>query len=123
LKGSTEGRTGLTDDDLYLIKEGRRDVVIKNSGKKVLKDNDFTNLGIKFKLTKKDAGRLDKWVNHDAELLKGNNITDYSLLITIHSYNIQDFDRNRSNSRVMKSYDNKFLYNFSIIDFFCVSLI
>lgn len=87
-----------------------------------MKDNDFVKLGLKFKLSKKDASRLDKWVNHDAELLKGNNITDYSLLVTIHSFYKPDYEKNKNNPRVMKSYDNQYLYNFSIIDFFCVCL-
>ena len=87
----------------------------------MLKDNDFTILNLKFKLNKKDAAHLINWINYDAEFLKGNQITDYSLLITIHKYSKDDFERNKNNYRVMKSFDNLFLYNFSIIDFFCVN--
>ena len=88
--------------------------------KEVLKDNDFSSLNMKFRLSKKDANRMDKWVTNDAELLKGNNITDYSLLVTIHSFNKEDYERNKTNYRVFKSFDNLHLYNFSLIDFFCV---
>jgi hypothetical protein len=105
------------------LKKGKIDEVIKKNSKVVLKDNDFTNLKLKFKLTKKDSTRLDKWVNHDCELLKGNSITDYSLLITIHNYTKEDYERNKNNHRVLKSFDNLYLYNFSIIDFFCVMII
>lgn len=123
LKGSSEGRTGLNDVDLRLLKNGKLEQVIMRNGKEVLKDNDFSDLKIKFRLSKKDSTRLDKWVTNDAELLKGNNITDYSLLVTIHTFKKEDFERNKSNYRVMKSFDNTHLYNFSIIDFFCVKII
>ncbi len=55
----------------------------------------------------------------DSEFLKGGNLIDYSLLCSIHYYNKDDYEHVEENQkyRIIKTKDNKFLYNFSIIDF------
>ena len=123
LKGSSDGRTVLSEEDIKICQMEKIEEVIKKNTKNVLKDNDFTTLNMKLKLNKKDAAHLINWTNYDSEFLKGNHITDYSLLITIHRYSDGDYERNKDNYRVMKSFDNVYLYNFSIIDFFCVNYV
>lgn len=120
MKGSFIDRSVLEHKDTDMVKNGKKTEVIEKFKKKVLKDNDFKALGFGFKLSKKDANFLQSNVSNDAEFLKGYNLTDYSVLLTLHKYTKEDCERSYKNYRVMKSSDDEYLYNFSIIDFLCV---
>ena len=120
MKGSSVDRRVLDRSDAEKIRKGLQ----SNEGtdsKLILKDVDFVDLGMKFKLSKKDCAALQSFVASDSELLKTHKLTDYSLLVTIHTFNKEDYEKAYKNPRIMKSYDNKYLYNFSIIDFLTVS--
>jgi prolyl-tRNA synthetase len=122
MKGSSVQRDTLEQKDKEMIQNGKVQDVIEKYKKKILKDNDFKNLGFTFKLDKKDANQLQANISSDAEFLKGNNLTDYSLLLTIHKYTKEDAEKSYANYRVMISHDNQYIYNFSIIDYLTVSI-
>jgi len=105
-----------------MINNNKKQEVIEKYKKNVLKDNDFKLLGYELKLSKKDAQLFQNNISADAELLKGEYLTDYSLLLSIHKYNKEDFDKNFKNYRIMKSYDNEYIYCVSIIDFLTVNI-
>jgi hypothetical protein len=122
MKGSTVDRNVIIEEDKVIIKKGEIDKIIEKYKKEVLKDMDFIDLGLTFKLSKKDSLTLQSFTKYDAEMLKEFNLTDYSLLVSIHKYTKEDFEKSYKNCRVMKSYDSKYLFNFSIIDFLCVNI-
>lgn len=123
MKGSTKDRSVLDNKDIEMIKNDKKEDVIEKNKKKVLKDNDFKELSMSFKLNKKDAQELHQNLASDAEFLKGYNLTDYSILLTLHKYNENEEGKCYLNYRILKSSDNLYFYNFSIIDFFTVSII
>jgi len=90
--------------------------------KKVLKDNDFMDLSLKLNLSKKDSHFLIENLHLDADFLKGYNLTDYSLFVTMHKYSELEANTIFKNHRLNKSTDSTIIYNFSIIDFLCVNL-
>ncbi len=102
---------------------GKKNEIIEKYSKKILKDNDFKLLDFSFKLSKRDAQLLQQNISSDAEFLKGYNLTDYSLLLSIHKYTKEDLDKSFKNYRIMKSSDGEYLYNFSIIDFLTVNIL
>jgi len=104
-----------------MITNGKQQEVIEKFKKKILKDNDFTDLKMQFKLSKKDATLLMQNISLDADFLKGYNLTDYSLFVTIHKYSEEEANKVFKNHRINKSIDTTVLYNFSIIDFLCVN--
>lgn len=106
--------------DKEMILNGKHSEVIEKYKKKVLKDNDFTDLKMKFELCKKDANNLIQNISLDADFLKGYNLTDYSVFVTIHKYSEEEANKTFRNYRINKSIDQTVLYNFSIIDFLCV---
>jgi hypothetical protein len=112
----------LRDQDM--VKSGKLDKVLEKHKNKILKDNDFELLGFKFKVSKLEFEFLYKNISSDAEFLKFYHLTDYSILLSIHRFNQEDFDKcdRNQNYRILKSTDNKYLYNFSIIDFLTVFL-
>lgn len=120
MKGSTRDRTTFEPKDKEMIQNGKQQEVIEKYIKKVLKDNDFTDLNLKFKLTKKEAKNLIQNISLDADFLKGYNLTDYSLFVTFHKYSDEEASKAFKNYRVNKAIDNSVIYNFSIIDFLCV---
>jgi hypothetical protein len=120
MKGSSVDRSVLEKKDIQLIQDGRTAQVEDRYKKTILKDNDFKALGYYLKLSKKDAMMMQSNVASDAEFLYGYNLTDYSILLTIHRYNDDDADKVISNYRIFKSTDGKWIYNLSIIDYFCV---
>jgi hypothetical protein len=85
-----------------------------------LKDGDFRNLGVKIFLSQSDSEKLKDIIISNTELLKSYRLTDYSFLVSVHKYIKEDFEKLKNNCRVMKSDDNQYLYNFSIIDFLTV---
>jgi hypothetical protein len=120
MKGSSVDRSVLEARDMMLIQDGKTAQVEDKYKKTILKDNDFKALGYSLKLSKKDAILMQSNIASDAEFLYGYNLTDYSILLTLHRFNDQDAEKTISNYRVFKSTDGKWLYNLSIIDYFCV---
>ena len=98
------------------------DVIVKHKDK-ILKDNDFTDLKLQFKLSKPDSEVFQQNICSDAEFLRGYNLMDYSLLLSIHAYTEEDEEKSKNNHRVLVSTDKKYIYNFSIIDFLTVIII
>lgn len=123
MKGSTRDRSTFEAKDKEMIANGKEQEVIEKYKKKVLKDNDFTDLKMQFKLSKKEANNFIQNISLDADFLKGYNLTDYSLFVTIHKYSEEEANKIFKNHRINKSIDQTVLYNFSIIDFLCVNLI
>ena len=121
VKGSTRDRTTFEEVDKEKLKEGKVEEVKEKYKKKVLKDNDFTDLNLKLKLSKKDANNLTHNLHLDAEFLKGYNLTDYSFFVTMHKYSELESNSVFKNHRINKSSDDTIIYNFSIIDFLCVN--
>jgi hypothetical protein len=120
MKGSTVNRKTLEKDE---FRNKGLDAICQKYNSKVLKDVDFTELKFKFKLSKKDAQTLLACVEEDAKFLRSYNLTDYSLYVTVHSYDKYDFEQAFRNPRIMKSTCNSYLYNFAIIDFLTVYFI
>ena len=85
-----------------------RNPVFKNY---ILKDEDFLNLGLYLNLSIKDKEKFGRLIEMDTKILKNKKLTDYSLLLFINEYNKEHYDIYNSN-RVMKSFDNKFIYTF-----------
>ena len=119
LKGSTAQRNTLNKDDRQDILNGYKEEVIEHYKKSVLKDLDFDLLEFSFNFSKKDCDIIQKCLSEDSLFLKGNNLIDYSLLCTIHHFNEEDYNKvdDAQKYRIVKTKDNKFLFNFSIIDF------
>ena len=119
LKGSTVQRFTLTKEDRQEAINGFKEEVIDHYKKRILKDLDFDLLDFSFNFSKKDCDLIQNSLCEDSEFLKGNNLIDYSLLCSIHHFNIDDYNKvdEEQKYRIMKTKDNKFLYNFSIIDF------
>jgi len=121
LKGSSVDRSSFKERQKQFFKEGFKDEVEEEHKNLILKDNDFDWLKLNFSLSTKDAKNLVMAIENDAQFLSEYNITDYSLLVSLHRFAKEDYIK-YFNCRVMKSYDDKYLYNFSIIDFLTVSL-
>ena len=119
LKGSTVQRITLSKEDREDAVNGFKEEVIEHYKKSILKDLDFDLLDFSFNFTKKDCDLIQNSLCEDSEFLKGNNLIDYSLLCSIHHFNSDDFDKveEEQKYRIVKTKDNKYLYNFSIIDF------
>lgn len=120
MKGSTRDRSTFEAKEKEMILNGKQQEIIEKFKKKVLKDNDFTDLKMEFKLSKKDANNLIQNISLDTDFLKGYNLTDYSLFVTFHKYTDEEANKIFKNPRINKSTDQTVLYNFSIIDFLCV---
>ena len=119
LKGSTVERITLNKNDRQDVINGFKEDVIRQYKDKILKDLDFDLLDFSFNFSKKDCDLIQKSLCEDSEYLKGNNLIDYSLLCSIHYFNQEDYNKveKEQKYRIMKTKDNKFLFNFSIIDF------
>lgn len=112
-----------SDRDSIRSKKLTIDEAIEKYNSHILKDMDFRDLGVNFHLTKKDSNILTHFIKNDSEFLRQYNLTDYSLLVTIHHYTKIDYEKSYKNQRIMKSNDGKYLYNFSIIDFLSVIIL
>ena len=119
LKGSTVQRVTLNKDDKQDVINGYKEEVLEKYKKSVLKDLDFDLLDFNFNFTKNDCDLIQNSLCEDSEFLKGGNLIDYSLLLTIHHFNEEDYNKVHENQRyrIIKTKDNKLLFNFSIIDF------
>lgn len=89
--------------------------------KSTLKDNDFTDLKLSLLLKKEEATKIVSRIEQDTKFLQSYNLTDYSLLLSIHIFIKEDYDKFKENPRIFKSTDGKYLYCFSIIDFLSVN--
>lgn len=121
MKGSSVDRSILSNDDIKSINNGQKDIISEKYKISVLKDIDFKVLDLTFNLSKKETLNLLNYSQSDADLLKQFSLTDYSLLVSIHKFKQEDYEREYKNQRIMKSSDDKYLYVFSIIDFLCVN--
>jgi hypothetical protein len=119
LKGSTVQRITLSKEDRQDVINGFKEDVICQYKDKILKDLDFDLLDFSFNFSKNDCDLIQNSLCEDSEYLKGNNLIDYSLLCSIHYFNQDDYNKveKEQKYRIVKTKDNKFLYNFSIIDF------
>jgi hypothetical protein len=130
IKGSTVDRDCISPSDkkkyLELKNESEskakdyKEEIIKINKNKVLKDNDFRFLELEFNLSSSDATNLITAVEKDSYFLEKYWITDYSLLVAVHRFRVDDYRSNFKNLRVLKSSDDKYLFSFSIIDFLTV---
>ena len=112
-------RITLNNNDKQDVINGYKQEVLEKYKKSVLKDLDFDLLDFYFNFTKKECDLIQNSLCEDSEFLKGNNLIDYSLLCTIHYFNEEDYEKieEKQKYRIIKSNDNKFLFNLSIIDF------
>lgn len=85
-----------------------------------MKDNDFTDLKLSLSLKREDANKIISRLEQDTKFLQSYNLTDYSLLLSMHVFLKEDYEKFKDNPRIFKSDDGKFLYCFSIIDFLSV---
>lgn len=118
LKGSTVDRRIIKRSDLELIHKNEK--FFEKYKKSTLKDNDFTDLNLSLSLRKEDANKIATRIEQDTKFLQSYNLTDYSLLLSIHVLVKEDFEKAKDNPRIFKSVDGKYLYCFSIIDFLSV---
>lgn len=119
LKGSTVQRVTLNKNDKQDVINGYKEEVLEKYKKSILKDLDFDLLDFNFNFSKKDCDLIQNSLCEDSEFLKGGNLIDYSLLCSIHHFNEEDYDKveDKQKYRIIKTNDNKYLFNFSIIDF------
>ena len=119
LKGSTVQRITLSKTDRQDVINGFKEDVICKYKDRILKDLDFDLLDFSFNFSKNDCDLIQNSLCEDSEYLKGNNLIDYSLLCSIHYLYQDDYNKveKEQKYRIVKTKDNKFLYNFSIIDF------
>ena len=119
LKGSTVNRTSLSKMDKDQILKGFKKEIVELSKKKILKDLDFDILNFDFPFDKDVCHSFQNSICEDSEFLKGNNLIDYSMLLSIHKYRQEDEDKidPTQRYRILKTKDEQYLYNISIIDF------
>lgn len=86
----------------------------------MFKDEDFDKFKLNFTLSARKAKLLQDCVESDTSLLLENNITDYSILVSIYDYKEEIARKYSSNYRIFESSDKKYIYVFSIIDFLTV---
>jgi hypothetical protein len=125
LKGSTVNRSCLKEIDKEIYTKGnsvRQGEIIGKYKNVVLKDSDLDFLNINFPLSYIDATNLVTCCENDSDFLAKYGITDYSLLVAIHKFSSKEsFKPFYTNTRIFKSTDEKFIFNFAIIDFLTVS--
>jgi hypothetical protein len=121
LKGSTVNRSCLKEVDKDSYKKGLKTEILGKYKNAVLKDSDLDFLGVKFLLSYIDGTNLITSVENDSDFLANYGITDYSLLVAIHTFSSKEsFKPYYTNTRIYKSSDEKFIFNFAIIDFLTV---
>ena len=112
-KGSTVDRQTIDKDDVDMEKEK----LMSKYKNKVLKDIDLGIVGMKFVLGFENWQKIMSIINSDSSFLQNLEVTDYSLIIFVHKYRKEDLVNNKGCSRIFPSKDNKYIYNFSIVDF------
>ena len=112
-KGSTVDRQTIDKNDVELEKEK----LMNKYKNQVLKDIDLGIIGLKFILGFENWQKIMSIIDSDSSFLQNLEVTDYSLIIFVHKYRKEDLVNNKGNSRIFPSKDNKYIYNFSIVDF------
>ena len=112
-KGSTVDRQSILKSDEKLNKQD----LAKKYRNKVLKDKDLDLLDMKFTLSNNDCQQLISVIDSDTAFLQNYEVTDYSLLVFVHKYRKEDVINNKYCTRIIPSKDNKYIFNFSIVDF------
>lgn len=102
--------------------KSKNKILLEKYKKSILKDNDFSDLKLSLFLNKEESGKILSRINHDAKFLQAYNVTDYSLLLSIHNFTKEEYETHKHNPRIFKSKDANFLYNLSIIDFLSVKI-
>ena len=113
LKGSTVDRQCINNEDVKLKKEE----LIKKYKNTVLKDKDLGIIDMKFTINVKDWEMLTSVIDSDSMFLENCEVTDYSLLVFVHKYRKEDVINNKYYTRIIPSKDNKYIFNFAIVDF------
>ena len=112
-KGSTVDRQSISNDDIKLSKQE----LLNKYKNIVLKDLDLKIIGMNFVIDFNDWQKLMSVIDSDSMFLQNYEVTDYSLLIFVHKYRKEDIIKNKDCSRIIQSKNNKYIFNFSIIDF------
>ena len=112
-KGSTVDRQCINNNDINLNK----DDLLKKYKNTVLKDKDLGILDMKFILNFNDWKQLISKIDGDTTFLQNCEVTDYSLLVFVHKYRKEDEINNKECARIFPSKDNKYIFNFAIVDF------
>ena len=112
-KGSTVDRQTIDKCDMAM---NREKLIIKYKNK-VLKDIDLGIIGMKFTLNFDNWQKIMNIIDCDSLFLQNLEVTDYSLIVFVHEYRKEDFINFKGCSRIIPSKDNKYLFNFSIVDF------
>ena len=112
-KGSTVDRQTIQKADTTL---NREQLFIKYKNK-VLKDIDMGIIGMKFILNFENWKNITNIINCDSLFLQSLEVTDYSLIVFVHKYRKEDIINYQGCSRIIPSKDNKYIFNFSIVDF------
>lgn len=93
------------------------ELITKHKGK-VFKDKDLIELGFKLRISKSNASNLLECINDDLSILKKYNLTDYSLLVSIHTKNNKEYSTTLYPPvRVIESSKGDLIYCLSLIDF------
>ena len=112
-KGSTVDRQIINNSDKKLSKEE----LVKKYKNQVLKDIDLSIIDMKFIINFNDWQQLMSVIDSDSMFLQNYEVTDYSLLAFVHKYRKEDIIKCKDCSRIIPSKDNKYIFNFSIVDF------
>lgn len=113
LKGSTVDRQSIKKEDIDL----KKNILFSKYKNIILKDIDLKITGINIELNPYDGKNILLSICNDSMFLQKYDITDYSLLIFINKYNKKNLEKHLGNSRVMPGIDDKYMFNFSIIDY------
>ena len=113
IKGSTVDRQSISKDDMNLNKQD----LLNKYKNIVLKDIDLGIIDMKFILNFNDWQKITSIIDSDSMFLQNYEVTDYSLLIFVHKYRKEDAIKFKDCSRIIISKDNKYIFNFSIIDY------
>ena len=112
-KGSTVDRQVINEMDVKLNKIE----LVKKYKNTVLKDIDLGIIDLKFIINSNDCQQLMSIIDSDSMFLQNYEVTDYSLLVFVHKYRKEDIKNNKYTTRIIPSKDNKYIFNFSIVDF------
>ena len=112
-KGSTVDRQTIEKGDIAL---NREKIIIKYKNK-VLKDIDLEIIGMKFILDFENWKNVTNIINCDSLFLQNLEVTDYSLIVFVHKYRKEDIINFKGCPRIIPSKDNKYIFNFAIVDF------
>ena len=113
LKGSTVDRQSIKKEDINLKKEN----LFHKYRNIILKDIDLKITDIKIELNPYDGKNILLNICNDSMFLQKYDVTDYSLLIFINKFNKQNLEKHFGNPRIMPGVDDKYIFNFSIIDY------